>query len=813
MPRVRSRAHSEGLELGTDVDVKGITVFQIPEDWVAPLAAVFLGLVLLLPLAIGLLAWTRMRLSAVARQLADADDSERAVIEVLSAAPDGFYAWLWDGRELCSRHLAILLGLTQGTQSVFADVLAVIANDGATVLDTLVKRMSREGVGFEVELALADRGNRIGVRGMRITSPEGNYLADVIWTRDVTEAAQAITALEQNFDAIATQVAHYRGVLDSLPMPVWLRGEDLSLVAANQAFAAAVDSASPQDVVRSQIELVSEDAVREARALAARSRAARAPRSMRGHLVLGGQRRLVLVTEMPVDMGGTLMTAGFAQDQTPVEELEAQIESQMAVQREVLEHLSTAIAIFSTDTKLAFHNTAFARLWRLDGEWLAGQPGYGEILDLLRDRRLLPEVVEYRAHKDDELRLFTSLIDPVETLLHLPDGRTLRRVVSAHPRGGLILTYEDVTDTLALERSFKTLMAVQRETLDHLHEGLTVVGGDGRIKLFNPAFARMWGLERDFLLTEPRGTELVERLRGHFRSDDGWARVRDVLRALFVERRAAGDLVERGDGTILECASVPLPDGATLLTWLDVTGTHRLEQALRDRNTVLAADDSMKAQVLSNVAAEVRKPLDAIAMAAKALVEQGGAGMPADQVERVHGIARSIRVLDGLVSDILELVAFESGELTLELDTVDIIPLVISVTALVRERARECHVTMDVDCPTDAGWIVGDERRLKQVLFAMLNDSIAASSEHGHVVVHVTRQGRDVCFAIGAPRPANDAGTAADPAIALRQALMSRIVGLHGGRLEEERASTGRVTIKLWLPTQAAARTQPPGEG
>ena len=48
-----------------------------------------------------------------------------------------------------------------------------------------------------------------------------------------------------------------------------------------------------------------------------------------------------------------------------------------------------------------------------------------------------------------------------------------------------------VTDTLALERNYNKLIAVQRETLDNLFEGVAVIGANGRLRLSNPAFGSM----------------------------------------------------------------------------------------------------------------------------------------------------------------------------------------------------------------------------------------------------------------------------------------------------------------------------------
>src|SRR3546814_15672423 len=75
------------------------------------------------------------------------------------------------------------------------------------------------------------------------------------------------------------------------------------------------------------------------------------------------------------------------------------------------------------------------------------------------------------------------------------------------------LSYEDVTDRLALERSYKTLTEVQRETIDNLYEGVAVFGADGRMKLFNPGLCRIWGLDPDFLRGQPHVREVLPRGR------------------------------------------------------------------------------------------------------------------------------------------------------------------------------------------------------------------------------------------------------------------------------------------------------------
>ncbi len=113
------------------------------------------------------------------------------------------------------------------------------------------------------------------------------------------------------------------------------------------------------------------------------------------------------------------------------------------------------------------------------------------MLEAERESRRLPEQVDWRLYKKRMNDLFTSVTESEEELLHLPDGSTIRHVVLPHPFGGLQFMSQDVTDRYTLERSYSTLTAVQRATLDNLFEAVAVFGADGKLKLSNPGFATL----------------------------------------------------------------------------------------------------------------------------------------------------------------------------------------------------------------------------------------------------------------------------------------------------------------------------------
>src|SRR5581483_317818 len=458
------------------------------------------------------------------------------------------------------------------------------------------------------------------------------------------EAAAARLGEAETARRIAAALADgLREAIDAVPVPVWRR-------------AAALDS-SREAILAEGRELAAAASRDKALDLARRA-AAGAAQSEERHVVIGGSRRLLAVTELPAPGGGTI---GFALDRTDLETAAGELSRHVNAHGVVLEHIHAAVAIYGLDKRLKFFNSAFAELWGLEADWLAGEPGFDELLERLRERRRIPELVDFRAFKRQQLAMFTSLIEPQQELMHLPDGRTLSVAVSPHPFGGLTFVYEDVTDRLALERSFNTLTEVQRETLDNLFEGIAVFGSDGRLKLHNPAYRKIWALAEGDLAGEPHISEIVEKTRGFYDDRGDWPRVKEAVIARVTGESQSDALIDRSDGSVLQLATVPLPDGNLLLTCLDVTDSIRVERALRERNEALETAGRLKSEFIANVSYELRTPLNAIIGFAEILANQYFGELSQRQLEYSRGILDSSHRLMSLINDILDLATIEAG--------------------------------------------------------------------------------------------------------------------------------------------------------
>lgn len=523
--------------------------------------------------------------------------------------------------------------------------------------------------------------------------------------------------------------------LATVPGPVWRRNAAGEIVFANAAARPLLD-----DLARSG-------------SLAARARETGREQSESRNLVIDGNRRLFEIFETPEADGFGDGTIGFGRDVTALEQLQSDLARHVDAHAEVLEKLNSAIAVFGPDRRVVFANTAFALMWEIDPDRLETGPTLSEILDMARESRRLPEQSDFRAWREDFNRLFTTLIDAHEELLFLPDDSTLRMVVTPHPFGGLLMTFEDVTDRLTLERSYNTLSAVQQETLDNLYEGIVVFGVDSRMKLSNPTFRQQWGLfgqgDRSALdEPEPSADVVFEAMRPMFPADRSWAETKSEWMSYLAGREVQTGTVHLNNGLALDFAVVPLPDGATLLNFRDVTDTLAVQNALQERTEALETADRLKSEFLANVSYELRTPLNAIIGFSEVLEQEYAGPMNDRQKDYANAILGSSNRLVRLVNDILDLATIEAGYLELERTPVDPAQLAGAVEGLARERVRARGVGLTVRCPDDVPPIDVDERRLTQALYNVVSNSVAFTPEGGEVLLSVEDLGDVVAFHI-----------------------------------------------------------------
>jgi len=614
---------------------------------------------------------------------------------------------------------------------------------------------------------------------------------------DISEdiASDALVTLQKQLEKQAAEVHMVKqeaqrlsNTINSSLNPIWQRrAEDFKIIYCNLAFSEVAEETTDNVVAIGDMELF-----KGHKALAQRAWESGQEQIERRHIIVSGERRLYMIREVPFKSDGLIY--GWAVNINELEQAEEEIQRHISALRDLLESSISAMAIYSKEMKLKFYNFAFVSLWKLDESWLDTEPTYGEILEVLREKRKLPEQANFQAFKQAQLKQFTTLIEPDEGFFYLPDGKILRVISIPHALGGILFVYEDVTDRLALERSYNTLIAVQRETLDNLHEGVVVFSESGRLSLCNPVFHKLWNINEEFTMSEPHIRDVLERCRPLFNISE-WEVFKENLVSRLQARQFFAIRFERTDHTVIDCSSVPLPDGATLLTFIDMTDSTLVERSLREKNEALEAADHLKTEFLANMSYELRSPLTSISGFAEMLARNYLGPLNEKQQEYVGNIYQSSQHLGNLISDIIDLATIEAGYLRLEVTEFDPRGAIEGVQALLSEKVKleGIHITMDISAKLEV--VRADETRFKQIVFNLLSNAVKYTKSKGTIVIRMTQVKADTIELTvrdqGGGIELNKQAMVFDPffrgggrqssASGLGLSIVKRFVQLHGG--------------------------------
>ena len=654
----------------------------------------------------------------------------------------------------------------------------------------------------------------------RHVAAEGRAIAGraVLRIKDLTGPQSELAALAADHQQLRRDIDTIGRFLEALPSPVWARDASGRLTWVNAAYARAVEARGDADAVARNLEIL-DSATRDD---LARSRVSGEVFEARLPVIVAGTRRFFQVIDRAAPGG----SAGIGIDITEVETMRAELQRMTDAHRRTLDQLATAVAIFSADQRLAFYNAAYRVLFGLDPAFLDSEPSDSAVLDRLRAARKIPEQANFRDWKNELHEAYRAL-EPRSQEWHLPDGRTLRVVTTPNPEGGVTYLFDDVTERLKLVRRYEALIGVQGETLEALAEGVAVFGSDGRLDLHNPAFVRQWRLSAAALNGEQGQHPHIEAVLGWCRplySEDAfWARLRGAVTGL-ERREPVAARLERLDGSVLDCATVPLPDGATLVTFHDVTDSVNVERALTERADALQDADRLKSAFVQHVSYELRTPLTNIIGFAHLLLDPhiGPTIGPITEKQRdyLDSIDKSSSALLAIINDILDLTTIDAGAMPLDLKEVDIRAAVDAATLGLQDRIAEKAILLDLRVPPDAGSFVADERRVRQVLFNLLSNAISFSPSAEVVRLAVERRDDAIVFSVA------DRGPGIPPDISERVfdrfeshalgsehrgaglglSIVRSFVELHGGTVKLDSAVGRGTTVTCVFPIRHADR-------
>ena len=532
--------------------------YAAPEFWVIS------GIVLVL-----IFMWFYTKIMKLKRKNYFLNRDRERYAETLYALKDGYFAFIYPDkrindyrrgvRERCSRRLAVTLNLKDGTNSKFDEVLEQFYKEDAKKIQKYLGLLRDDGVAFEDAFLLKNSNSYITLAGSRINGYDGNVYCDLIWFRDVSLETKKIMSLEEQKLHDNEKIAKYETMINGLPYPAFLRDENLNIIIYNKKYAdfATLTGKDSED-------METEFAPRNAALLAQTSNKVQ---KQDMNMVIDGKSEYFSLIETPVYDNNNLekiCTVGALIDVSELDELKRNLKLHQNVHLQVLSMLGTAFCTFGADHKLSFYNDAFVQMFKLEQVFLSSLPTYQNFLDVLREKRMLPEVPDFKAYKREEQKEFDNLIENKEDLMHLPDGRTLRRVRAAQPRGGLIFAFEDITDRLATRQAYNLQQETQKDILDNMSEAILIFSSGWRLKQYNNAYMKLWQVSEEDLNGEPLISDVLDMQKKFFTNTENW----ENLKSYVIDKIISNTYqTVRSDGVELIAKSVNLPDDSIMIIY------------------------------------------------------------------------------------------------------------------------------------------------------------------------------------------------------------------------------------------------------
>ena len=308
-------------------------------------------------------------------------------------------------------------------------------------------------------------------------------------------------------------------------------------------------------------------------------------------------------------------------------------------------------------------------------------------------------------------RTFDSLHPLSQAMLHLAQGNLDYRLQAGNEPKELIDAFNQTAATLRntieeLSEERNKLSAI----LDTMADGVVVIEADGRIELMNRA-------GEDILNANAKtavGSRFMEAVRDH--------EIRDVIsKALQTKEPQRGDIELLQRRRYLVAIAAPLTQEETsgvLLTLHDLTPIRQLETTRRE--------------FVSNVSHELRTPIASI----KAMVETLQRGAMEDRqvaVDFMERIDRDIVRMNDIVSELLELSLLESGQMKLDVTSIDFIPFLEEIKQEYQAKAEAKRIRLTVEEDAQRPRVLGDRGKVRQILANLLDNALKSTAESGEI--------------------------------------------------------------------------------
>ena len=182
---------------------------------------------------------------------------------------------------------------------------------------------------------------------------------------------------------------------------------------------------------------------------------------------------------------------------------------------------------------------------------------------------------------------------------------------------------------------------------------------------------------------------------------------------------------------------------------LDITDRKNAEMAVLAAKEVAEIANHSKTEFLANMSHELRTPLNAIIGFSQLMADEvlGPLGN-AKYTGYSRDICNSAEHLLGIINDILDVSKLEAGKLELEEELIDVPLVVRNLLHFVADRAGALEISIETDIAPEVPRLLGDARKLKQILLNLLTNALKFSHPGGTITLRVGDSGGAIAIEV-----------------------------------------------------------------
>ncbi len=366
---------------------------------------------LILILILFLLSYSKLKIHNIIKSLEHQNIITNNLIDTID---DGFY--IWDAKKRTEKFSPNLLILFNTIFNSFNEFVNFFDKSEELIKNfTEAKKVSKF---FTLDLKAKDSEVYCTCYGRSIIDNTNNVTGVLLWIRNTSDYNLKVSELESENKKLMQEIEDYKNILNVLPYPVLTYNTNKRVKFYNIFYNKYINNSQKLAITNNLHN----------------------NKLLKHVIIYKNERKTFNFIKLPIHHSNEIVVYG--QDISKLEKLYTILDSHLVTQKNLLEELPVAIAIYNKNQKLKFYNNAFVSIFHVDPHFLRSYPTYYEIMLYLFETKKLLNKADFQAMSQQASILFKELLGSYNNMLHLTNGKIIRVLIIPYASEGLLFSYE-----------------------------------------------------------------------------------------------------------------------------------------------------------------------------------------------------------------------------------------------------------------------------------------------------------------------------------------------------------------------------------